>query len=113
MLQVGAQETDLKTESHVQMVYLGVLSGLSLEGSQKSTTGQEERLNCNAVATEASANSMSSEAGTDSSRCCRLRQGDQAWSLYYYYNHCYHYYCLLGASNSKNYILKSPNKIDT
>lgn len=35
MLQVGAQETDLKTESHVQMVYLGVLSGLCLEGSQK------------------------------------------------------------------------------
>lgn len=79
MLQVGAQETDLKTESHVQMVYLGVLSGLCLEGSQKSTTGQEERLNYNAVATEASANSMSSEAGTDSSRCCRLRRGDQAW----------------------------------
>lgn len=44
MLQVGAKETDLKMESHVQTVYLGVLSGLCLEGRKKAQLGRRRGL---------------------------------------------------------------------
>lgn len=40
----GGKETDLKMESHVQTVYLGVLSGLCLEGRKKAQLGRRRGL---------------------------------------------------------------------